>query len=84
MRAKKGIVKSNIQDKTLVVTVHRYVTHPKYKKKFRVSKNFHVHNPENTKFEIGTEVEFFETKPISKTKKWSLIKPEAKTIKETK
>lgn len=63
------------QEKTIVATVHRYVNHPKYKKRYRVSKNFHIHNPENTKFEIGDEITFYETSPISKLKKWTLEKP---------
>jgi len=75
MRIKKGTVQDSKNDKTLVVIVHHYINHPKYKKRYRVSKKFHVHNPENKKFEIGTEVQFYETKPISKLKKWTLIKP---------
>ncbi len=70
MRTKKGIVTSNKQDKTLVVTIHSYKSHPKYKKKYRVSRKFHVHNPDNKKYEIGDEVTFTETKPLSKLKKW--------------
>lgn len=70
MRIKKGVVTSNKQDKTLVVTVHTYKNHPKYKKRYRVSKKYHVHNPDNKKMEIGTEVTFQETRPLSKLKKW--------------
>jgi len=77
MRSKKGIVTSNAQDKTIVVTVHAYKNHPKYKKRYRVSKKFHVHNPENKKFEIGDEITFYETTPISKLKKWTI---EAKSL----
>lgn len=78
MRSKKGTVSSTKQDKTIVVTVHRYENHPKYKKRYRISKKFHVHNPENKEFAIGDEVTFYETKPISKLKKWSLVEPQAK------
>ena len=79
MRQKKGIVTSAKQDKTLVVTVHRYRSHPKYKKKYRISKKFHVHNPNNEKFEPGAEVTFYETRPISKLKKWTLTAPKKVT-----
>lgn len=72
MRSKKGVVTSNKQEKTLVVTVHTYKNHPKYKKRYRVSKKFHVHNPENKQFEIGEEVIIYETRPISKLKRWTL------------
>lgn len=75
MRVKKGTITSNKQVKTLVVTVHTYKNHPKYKKRFRVSKKYHVHNPENKQFEIGDEITFYETRPISKLKKWTLINP---------
>lgn len=76
MRSKKGVVTSNKQEKTLVVTVHTYKNHPKYKKRYRVSKKFHVHNPENKQFEIGTEVTIYETRPISKLKRWTLSQPQ--------
>ena len=71
MRVKKGTVTSVKQEKTIVVTVHVYKSHPKYRKRYRVSKKFHVHNPENKKFELGDEVTFYETTPISKLKKWT-------------
>ncbi len=70
MRVKKGVVTSNKQDKTLVVTVHTYKNHPKYKKRYRVSKKYHVHNPNNEKVAIGTDVTFHEVRPLSKLKKW--------------
>ena len=78
MRAKKGIVTSQKQDKTVVVTVHRYENHPLYKKRYRISKKFHVHNPENKEFNVGDEITFYETKPISKLKKWTLEAPQTK------
>lgn len=81
MRSKNGIITSNKQDKTLVVTVHTYRNHPKYKKRYRISKKFHVHNPENQKFEMGDEIIFYETRPISKLKRWTIVKPK---VTETK
>ncbi len=75
MRSKKGIITSTKQDKTIIVTVHSYKNHPKYLKRYRVSKKYHVHNPENQKFEIGAEITFYETRPISKLKKWTIVKP---------
>ena len=76
MRTKKGIVTSQKQDKTVVVTVHTYKNHPLYKKRYRVSKKFQVHNPDNKQFEIGDAVVIYETRPISKLKKWTLVKPQ--------
>lgn len=75
MRIKKGTVVSNKQNKTIVVNVHSYKNHPKYKKRYRVSKKYHADNPENQQFEIGQEVTIYETKPISKLKKWTIVKP---------
>lgn len=77
MRHKKGQVVSNKQQKTLVVKVDNYKTHPKYKKRFKVSKKFHVDNPESKTFEIGETIEIFETKPLSKLKRWTVKQPEA-------
>lgn len=79
MRIKKGIITSNKQEKTLVVTVNGYKNHPKYKKRFLVSKKYHVHNPDNKKFELGTEITFYETRPLSKLKRWTLEEPKVKT-----
>lgn len=72
MREKKGTVTSNKQQKTIVVTVESYRNHPKYKKRFKVSKKFHVDNPEDKKFEIGDEVTIYETRPLSKLKRWTI------------
>lgn len=79
MRSKKGIVTSQKQEKTIVATVHTYKNHPKYKKRYRVSKKFHVHNPDNKKFEMGEEVTFYETRPLSKLKRWTLEVPKSST-----
>ena len=79
MRSKKGTVTSNKQEKTLVVTAHTSKRHPKYKKRYSVSKKFHVDNPENKKFKIGDEVEIFETRPLSKLKRWTVVVPKAES-----
>jgi small subunit ribosomal protein S17 len=78
MRVKKGIVVKTAQEKTIIVVVHTYKNHPKYHKRFRTSKKYHVHNADNAKFEIGTEVTFYETRPLSKLKKWTLQPPTTK------
>ncbi|MFH1533443.1 MAG: 30S ribosomal protein S17 [Nitrospirota bacterium] len=81
MRTIKGTVSSNKQDKTIVVTVHTYKSHPKYKKRYRVSRKYHVHNSSNKKFELGDNVTFYESTPLSKLKRWTLDAP--KDGKET-
>lgn len=74
MRTKKGTVTSDKMQSTIVVTVHTYKTHPKYKKQFRETKKFHAHDPENT-YKIGDEVTIYETRPISKLKRWTVVPP---------
>lgn len=75
MHIKTGKIVSNLQAKTLIVEVTTLKTHPKYKKSYKVSKKFYVHNPEDKKFEIGDEITVYETRPISKTKRWTIVKP---------
>ncbi len=67
-----GEVISNAMDKTLVVKVDSMKMQPKYKKAYRVSKKFHVHDEKNIA-KIGDNVKFTECRPLSKTKKWRLI-----------
>lgn len=61
-------------DKTLVITAHRYKNHPKYKKRYRVSKKYFADNP-NNEYEEGDKVTIYETTPLSKLKRWTTAKP---------
>ena len=76
MRSKKGTVVSKSGNKTIVVEVHTYRQHPKNKKKFRVTRKFHAHD-EKEQYKVGDKVEIFETKPISKMKRFTTEKPKA-------
>ena len=71
MRTKQGTVTSTKMDKTAVITVHSYKTHPKYKKRYRTSKKYYAHD-ENNSAKVGDVVTIFETRPLSKLKRWSL------------
>ncbi|MBU1292015.1 30S ribosomal protein S17 [Patescibacteria group bacterium] len=71
-RSLKGIIVSDKMDKTIVVLVNRYKEHPKYKKRYRVSKKYKAHD-ENNKYKIGDKVVIYESKPISKDKKWRVV-----------
>jgi small subunit ribosomal protein S17 len=62
-----GEVVSDKMDKTVVVRVDRAFTHPHLKKVVRRAKNFKVHD-EKEQAKIGDIVEFYEGRPISKTK----------------
>lgn len=75
MHIKTGKIVSNVQAKTLIIEVTTSKIHPKYKKSYKVSRKFYVHNPEDKKFEIGDEITVYETRPISKTKRWTIVKP---------
>lgn len=61
---------------TIVVTVHTYKQHPKYKKQYRTSKKFYAHDP-NNQYKEGDEVTIYETTPMSKTKRWTVEAPQA-------
>lgn len=65
----KGVVVSDKMDKTIVVKVDRLKDHPKYKKKFKVSKRYKAHDEEN-KFKEGDVVNIIESRAISKDKRW--------------
>jgi len=69
-RLKTGKVVSAKNDKTIVVKVVRYIPHPKYKKRFRKTTKFHVHDEKN-QYKIGDRVTFYETRPLSKMKRWT-------------
>ncbi|RLC38329.1 30S ribosomal protein S17 [Candidatus Falkowbacteria bacterium] len=67
-----GVVVSDKMDKTIVVRVDRVSVHPKYKKRYTVSKRYKVHDEKNKKKE-GDKVTFIECRPISKDKKWRVV-----------
>ena len=71
-RVLKGAVVSDKMDKTVVVSVSRFIKHPLYGKFYKVNKKYKAHDEEN-KFKIGDTVEIVETKPISKEKKFKVI-----------
>lgn len=69
MRTKTGVVVSTKMDKTIIVQVDSYKIHPKYKKRFKISKRFYAHD-ENNSCQEGQTVTITETRPLSKLKKW--------------
>lgn len=72
VRTKKGIVTSAKMNKTVVVAVQNSKTHPKYKKRYLVTKKFYAHDEEN-KVQEGQEVTIRETRPLSKLKRWEVV-----------
>ena len=76
-KVRVGVVVSDKQEKTVVVLVERRFTHPIYKKTIRRSKNYHAHD-ENNQFHPGDMVWIEESKPISKLKRWTVVRGEPK------
>ncbi|MBC8588135.1 30S ribosomal protein S17 [Paratissierella segnis] len=64
-----GTVVSNKMDKTVVVAIETFVTHPLYKKQIRKTTKFKAHDEENA-CGIGDVVKIMETRPLSKDKRW--------------
>lgn len=67
-----GKVVSDKMQKTIVVAVTRLKLHPKYKKKYKVTKRYKVHDEKN-EYHVGDRVIIEETRPLSKEKRWKVI-----------
>ena len=68
----KGVVTSDKMDKTVVVSVSRFVKHPLYGKFYKVSKKYKAHD-EGNNCKVGDKVEIIETRPISKDKRFKIL-----------
>jgi small subunit ribosomal protein S17 len=66
-RMKIGTVVSDKMDKTVVVKVTRDYQHPLFNKVVRTSKKYKVHD-DKEQASVGDTVEFYEGRPVSKTK----------------
>jgi small subunit ribosomal protein S17 len=78
MKVFTGTVISTKMAKTAKVAVKTFVFHPKYKKRLSRTKNYLVHDELGAK--VGDKVRFVAGRPISKSKKWTII--EILTVKE--
>ena len=74
-----GVVVSTKMDKTITVQVERMYKHPKYGKYIRERKRYHAHAPEGG-VSNGDVVEVMSTRPISKTKRWRLVRVVTKSV----
>ena len=72
-RVLEGIVTRDKMAKTRRVEVQRLVRHPKYGKFVKQRTVCYVHD-ENNESHLGDTVEIIESRPLSKTKRWSLVK----------
>ena len=68
-----GQVVSDKMDKTIVVAIEDSVRHPLYKKTMKRTYKLKAHDEQN-ECGIGDTVEVMETRPLSKDKRWRLIR----------
>ncbi|MBL7190951.1 30S ribosomal protein S17 [bacterium] len=68
-----GTVISDKMNKTITVKVERKVKHKIYKKYYKLSKKFLADDPDN-RCKIGDMVAIMETRPLSKLKRWRLLR----------
>lgn len=67
-----GIVVSDCNEQTIVVSVARRYKHSDYSKFVTSTKKYHAHDAEN-KAKVGDKVIIVESRPYSKNKKWELV-----------
>ena len=72
MKKIKGAVIAAKREKTVTVEVKTFKTHPLYRKRQRVKKKLSVHDEIGVS--QGDQVELVESRPISKTKKWKIVR----------
>lgn len=72
-KTRVGKVVSDKMDKTIVVAIEDNVMHPLYKKIIKRTVKLKAHDEENTAH-IGDKVQVMETRPLSKDKRWRLVK----------
>ena len=72
-KTRVGVVVSDKMDKTVVVAVKDSVQHPLYKKITKRTVKFKAHDEKN-ECGVGDRVMIMETRPISRDKRWRLVK----------
>ena len=72
-KVRQGVVVSDANDKTIVVAVEERKPNPIYKKMITSTKKFHAHD-ENNEAGVGDTFQIMETRPLSKMKRWRLLK----------
>lgn len=72
-RTQIGLVTSDKMKETIVVEVQRLVRHPRYDKFLRRRTKLYAHNA-NNEAKVGDTVEVMATRPISKLKRWRLVR----------
>ena len=78
-KTRTGKVVSNKMDKTIVVAIVDHVKHPLYGKIVKRTYKLKAHD-ENNEARIGDRVEIMETRPLSATKRFRLVKIVEKAV----
>jgi small subunit ribosomal protein S17 len=78
-RTLTGKVVSDKMDQTITVLVERRVQHPIYRKFVKRSTKVHAHDA-NNECRIGDVVTVKETRPLSKTKTWTLVTIDTRAV----
>ncbi|BBN58752.1 30S ribosomal protein S17 [Hydrogenovibrio marinus] len=76
-RTMQGVVVSNGMEKSIVVSIERFIKHSKYKKFVKKSTKLMAHDADNTAG-VGDKVTIAECKPLSKNKSWTLVSVDEK------
>ncbi|MFV0424732.1 MAG: 30S ribosomal protein S17 [Bacilli bacterium] len=74
-----GIVVSDKMDKSITVMVETYKKHALYGKRIKSSTKFTAHD-ENNEAKVGDKVLIMETRPLSKNKRFRLVKIVEKAV----
>ncbi|HHV17604.1 MAG TPA: 30S ribosomal protein S17 [Thermoanaerobacterales bacterium] len=72
-KVRTGVVVSDKMDKTITVAVERLMRHPLYGKTIKRTKKFKAHD-KNNECKVGDIVTIMETRPLSRHKRWRLVK----------
>ena len=76
-KTRQGVVISNKMDKTIVIAAKFKEKHPMYGKFVQKTKKYHAHDEKN-ECNVGDTVLIMENHPMSKTKRWRLVKKKKK------
>lgn len=77
-RQKSGTVVSNRMKKTVVVNVTRTYRHPRFLKVLQDSKKYYAHDEAAETLNVGDVVTIVECRPLSKLKRWRVVREAAK------
>lgn len=72
-KTRQGVVLSNKMDKTVIVAAKFKEKHPIYGKFISKTKKYYAHDEKN-EVNLGDIVQIMETRPLSKLKRWRVVK----------